>query len=245
VVDLHCHLLPGVDDGPLTLDEAVLMARMAEADGCQVLVATPHQRHPSWWNGDREALAGACRELQGRLGERPRILAGAEIRVDAGLLADVDRLPGGSLLPLAGSSYLLLELDRRRPAIDPAELVHELSVAGWRPIVAHPEHYPWLLAQPALVDRLVELGALLQVTGMSLTGGFGPRAQAACRDLLDAGVVHFVASDAHGTDERPPGLSAAYAALARGWGQETAEALTSANPAAVIENRPLPWPVPV
>jgi protein-tyrosine phosphatase len=244
MIDLHCHLLPGVDDGPATLDEAVLMCRMAQAEGCEVLFATPHQRHPHWSNCDREALEPLRRELQARLGDRPRVLAGAEIRVDSELLADLDRLPASGVLPLAGSRYLLLELERRGPTVDPEELVHELSVAGWRPIVAHPEHYPWLIAQPRLAERLVELGALLQVTAMSLAGGFGRRPQVACRELLDRGLVHFVASDAHGTDFRPPGLAAAYALLAAGWGVETAVALTSGNPAAVVENRPLPRPVP-
>jgi protein-tyrosine phosphatase len=164
--------------------------------------------------------------------------------VHDGLLAEIELLPGGSLLPLAGGSYLLLELDRRAPTVDTADLVHELAVAGWRPVVAHPEHYPWLMADPQLLDRLVELGALYQVTAMSVTGAFGRRAQAASHLLLDRGLVHFVASDSHGTDFRPPGLKAAHATIAASWGRETAEALTSHNPAAVVENRPVPWPVP-
>lgn len=244
MIDLHCHLLPGVDDGPLDMDEAVLMARMAEADGCEAVVATPHQRHPSWWNGDREELAGLRRELQARLGERPRVLAGAEIRVGGDLMAEIDLLPEGNLLPIAGSSYLLLELPRGEPAIDPLELVHEVTVAGFRPVLAHPEHYPWLVAERALLERLVDRGALLQVTAMSVTGAFGRRAHEACRELLDRNLVHFVASDAHGIDHRVPGLTAARATIAERWGAEVAHALTSGNPAAVIENRPLPWPVP-
>jgi protein-tyrosine phosphatase len=240
MIDLHCHLLPGVDDGPWRLEESVAMCRLAESEGTRVLVATPHQRHPSWWNEDRAKLLALVAELQERLGEWPRVLPGAEIRADAELVAAVDELPGGSLLPLAGSRYLLVELNRQAPTVDPAELVHELTVAGWHPILAHPEHYPWLLAQPELIERLIAQGALLQITGASLTGYFGRRPQLACRNLLDAGWVHFVASDAHGIDRRPPGLQAAFAALAHGWGEETAQALTSGNPAAVIENRPLP-----
>lgn len=241
--DLHCHLLPGVDDGPADLDESVLMCRMAAADGCEALAATPHQRHPFWWNGDAEELAELRRRLQERVGERPRLLPGAEVRVDDGLLADLDRLPESGVLSLAGSRYVLIEFDRRGGGVDPETLVHELVVGGWRPIIAHPELYPWLMERPDLTRRLVELGATLQVTAMSVTGEFGRWAQSHCHRLLDEGLVHFVASDAHGVDRRPPGLSRAFAALAAGWGEETARSLTSDNPSAVIEDRPLPRPV--
>lgn len=244
MIDIHCHILPGVDDGPWQLEESVAMCRLAEKEGCSVLVATPHQRHPTWWNGDRGRLLGLLEHLQERLGDSPRVLPGAEIRADSDLVAAVDELPGGGVLPLAGSRYLLIELHRHEQVGDPAELVHELVVAGWHPIIAHPEHYAWLLAQPRLIERLVAKGALLQITGSSLTGGFGRRAQLACRDLLNAGWVHFVASDAHGVDRRPPGLKAAFAALEQGWGVETAQALTCDNPGAVIENRPLALVIP-
>lgn len=243
MLDLHCHLLPGVDDGPADFEEAVFMCRMAAAEGCEAMAATPHQRHPFWWNGDRERLERLRAELQERVGEKPRLLAGAEIRVDDELLSDLDSLPESGLLSLAGSRYLLIELDRRGMGPDPVALVHELVVGGWRPIIAHPELYPWLMAQPALTRRLVEMGAMLQVTAMSLTGEFGKMAHDHCQRLLEEGLVHFVASDAHSADHRPPGLARAYAWIASGWGEETARALTSENPGAVIEDRPLPRPV--
>jgi protein-tyrosine phosphatase len=243
MIDIHCHILPGIDDGPWQLEESIAMCRLAEREGTGVLVATPHQRHPAWWNGDRGRLLALLEELQEELGESPRIAPGAEIRADADLLAALEDLPASGVLPIAGSRYLLVELDRHEQVGDPVDLVHELVVAGWHPILAHPEHFGWLLAQPQLIERLVARGALLQITGASLTGGFGRRAQQACRFLLDAGWVHFVASDAHGVDRRPPGLRAAFAALEEGWGLETAQALTSGNPAAVLENRPLPRPV--
>ncbi|HEX4956203.1 MAG TPA: CpsB/CapC family capsule biosynthesis tyrosine phosphatase [Thermoanaerobaculia bacterium] len=240
MIDLHCHILPGVDDGAIDFDEAVAMCRLAAARGCEEMVATPHQRHPRWWNDDRARLERVVRELQSRVGPSPRLHLGAEIRLCSGLLEEVEALPGGSLLPLAGSRYLLLELDSAGLGPDPFEIVHEVSVAGWQPIIAHPELYPWLVGEPGLAERLVELGARLQVTGMSLTGGFGRRAQAACRELIDGGLVAFVASDAHGLVTRPPGLAQAYTLLAASWGEEVAQALTRSNAAAVIANRPLP-----
>lgn len=243
MIDLHCHCLPGVDDGPDLAAEALELCRQAAADGCTALVATPHQHHPLWDNDDRGELLRRVEELaaaaEAALGGALRILPGAEIRVGSETLDEVDRLPGGSLLPLAGSRYLLLEFSRRGEGPDPVETVHELSVSGWRPIVAHPEMYAWLDPTSKQVDALLEAGAMMQVTAMSVTGEFGGRAHAACAELLRRGAVHFVASDAHGVEHRPPGLGRARARLAERYGDPVARALTEDNPRAVVEDRAL------
>lgn len=264
MIDLHCHILPGIDDGAGTLEEAVEMCRLAAADGCTAMVATPHQRRGVWWNADRAALAALRRRLQEALDALPameagggpglRVYSGGEIHVDAQLLAEVERLGRGGerggdgnnfergtgVLPLAGSRYLLLELDGDDPPDASEDLIHELSVAGWRPILAHPEFVPWMAVDPGAVARLVSLGALAQVTAMSVTGDFGRRAQADTHRLIDAGLVHFVASDSHGPRRRPPGLSRARQVIAARWGEEEARRLVEDNPRAVIEDRPLP-----
>lgn len=244
MVDLHCHVLPGVDDGPRTLADSLTMCRLAHQGGCDLLVATPHQRHPAWSNRDRARLEALVTELNQALDGKPQVLPGAEIRVDDELLAEIDLLPRGPLLPLANSRSLLLELDRFGEAGDPTDLVHELTVAGWQAIIAHPEHYGWLFDEPWRLERLAQAGALFQITAMSLTGDFGKGPQAACRSLLDLGLVHFVASDAHGINRRPPGLEAARRALVEGWGEAVAQALTEDNPRAVVERRPLPMQLP-
>jgi protein-tyrosine phosphatase len=240
MIDLHCHILPGIDDGPKTLEEAAEMCRLAAADGCRAMVATPHQRRGIWWNSDREAILGLARELQAALGSELRVLTGAEIHVDSGLLAEVERLPGGGLLPLAGSRYLLIELDNHGRAGDAINLIHELAVADWRPVVAHPELIPWVAGDADLVRRLVSLGALVQVTAMSVTGDFGRGPMATTHALIEEGLVHFVASDCHGVQRRPPGLRRAYETIAGRWGVEVARRLVSDNPRAVVQNRPLP-----
>jgi protein-tyrosine phosphatase len=240
MIDLHCHILPGVDDGAASLEEATAMCRLAAKDGCEAMVATPHQRRAEWWNADRESLAALAEDLQDAVGPGFRVYLGGEVHVDSELLAEVEKLPAGGLLPLAGSRYLLIELDFLGTARDAIHLVHELSVAGWNPILAHPELIPWLAPDPALIARLVSLGATTQVTAMSVTGDFGRRPQNDVFALLDAGLVHFVASDAHGIRRRPPGLGRAHDLIAERWGDGVAQRLVVDNPRAVVADRPLP-----
>ncbi len=271
MIDLHCHVLPGIDDGARSLEEAVEMCRMAVASGCEALVATPHQRKGDWWNCDRAALAALRQQLQAAVGPRPRILGGGEIRVDPRLLAEILALPSPEAhdapapdssnssdssdsaaaavadaapgpLSLAGSRYLLLEFGPEGGIEPAAELVHELAVAGWRPVIAHPELIHWMAAAPASVAQLVSLGALAQVTAMSLTGDFGRRAQADASRLVEMGLVHFVASDAHDLRRRPPGLRRAWETIAARWGEEAAQELLADNPGAVVAGQPLPSP---
>lgn len=238
MIDLHCHILPGIDDGARDLEDALAMCRMAAADGCEAMVATPHQRRGIWWNTDGQRLAALCAELQTALGEELRVLLGGEIHVDSELLTEIERLPASGLQPLAGSRYLLIEFGSEHDEDEAAHLVHELAVAGWRPVIAHPEFVPWL--DLAVVERLISLGATMQVTALCVTGDFGRRPQQDTHALLDAGLVHFVASDSHGTRRRPPGLRRAAEAIAGLWGEETARRLTIDNPRAVVEDRPLP-----
>jgi protein-tyrosine phosphatase len=252
MIDLHCHVLPAIDDGARSIEEAVAMCRAASDDGCAGMVATPHQRRAGWWNGDRGHLAGLRRALAAAVakelppGRRFEVWGGAEVRVDAQLLAEAEALAaagdhdgGMGISPLAGSRYLLLEFAGGEAPEAAVDLVHELAVAGWRPILAHPEHIPWMAESPAAVARLVALGALCQVTAMSVTGDFGRRAQGDALRLIDAGLAHFVASDAHDLKRRPPGLSRARRAIAARWGEALAARLCHENPRAVVEDRPL------
>lgn len=240
MIDIHTHVLPGIDDGADDLAAAVAMCRLAAADGCEALVATPHQRTPTWDNCDHQALEELFARLREEVGDTIELHLGAEVRVDSGLLAELAGDTGQGPLPLAGSRWLLLELDRHGLQIDPEDLVHELVVAGWRPIFAHPEFIPALAADLGRVGELAAAGAFFQITAMSLTGDFGRTPRQVCRELLDRGLVHFVASDAHGVEHRPTGLARAHRALAEHWGAETAILLTRDNPRAVLEDRPLP-----
>lgn len=245
MIDIHLHLLPGIDDGPDSLAEAAAMCRAAAEDGCTAVVATPHQRLGPWWNSDRERLESLRAELERELdGSGPEVLLGAEIRIGEGVLEAIEatggRATAETVTPLADSHYLLLELSRGQREADPAGLVHEVVLAGWRPVLAHPEEITWLELDE--IADLVARGAALQVTGASVLGGYGRFVQERARALLDEGLAHFVASDAHDLVHRPPGLSAAAREIARRWGAEVAELLTVVNPRAVLEDRPLPEP---
>ena len=238
MIDIHSHLLPGIDDGPESFDEAVEMCRMAARDGTSLLLATPHQRHPEWLNDDLLHLERLRVRLQGRVGPHPRVLAGAEIRVDAELLETLEQA-AATVLPLAGSNYLLLEFDFHNLTVDPVATVHEVMLAGYRPVIAHPECLPWLGPDLATLERLVERGATVQITSSSVLGDFGRGPQDASKRLLDRDMVHFVASDCHSTSWRPPGLSQAHELIARHWGTDLADLLILTNPRALIEDRPV------
>lgn len=243
MIDLHCHVLPGVDDGPATLAESVAMCRAAAADGCTALVATPHLRHPSFPEVARPLLERAWQELVAALDGAVEVRLGAEVRVDSGLLAELDGTPA-EVLSLAGSRYLLLELPRLEHPPAPEDLVHELVVAGWRPVLAHPEMIPWLAADLDRLAGLVGDGAMLQVTASALLGDHGRWPRDHAWEMVAAGLVHFVASDAHSTTWRPPGLAAVRSLLTRRLGAETARRLLLDNPARVLADAPLLAPAP-
>jgi protein-tyrosine phosphatase len=240
VIDLHCHILPGVDDGAPTLDEAVEMCRLAAADGCRALIATPHQRHPDFPNEDSRSLEAKLRELRAAVGKGLDLHLGAEVRVDSELLGDLEGEPPRAVTPLAGGRYLLLELPHVESLSPPAEeIVHELTIAGWRPILAHPELLQTLGGDLSRLRRLVAAGALLQVTAQSVIAGFGRQVEVRVWQMLEAGLVHFVASDAHGVRWRPPGLSRVREQLRIRLGEEEAHRLTSEHPRQVLEDLPL------
>ncbi len=236
MIDLHTHILPSIDDGASSWDESVAMCRNAAEDGCSVLVATPHQRHPHWWNDDLAAISRLRAELQSRLGPHPRIVLGAEVRADVAILNAVDSLAGEPMIqPLANSRYLLLEFGTEAGP-EPEAVVHEMSIAGITPVLAHPECIPWLAHDLERLDNLVKLGALLQITAMSVLGDFGRGPRDSSHNLLDAGLVHVMASDCHNLEHRPPGLSSAAALIERKYGSATATAITITNPKAIIND---------
>ncbi len=243
MIDLHSHLLPAVDDGATDLREALAMCVAAAADGCTAMVATPHLRHEQWWNGDRRRLEELWRRVREAASEHLEVYLGGEIAVNSESCDELQLLPESDLLPLAGSRYLLLEFHPRGIGPNPEDLIYELTIEGWYPVIAHPERIPWLAEDLGFLAALLDLGALAQITAMSVTGELGRFAHAAVTRMLEADMVHFVASDAHDSRIRRPGLGQAFRRVAASWGEAKARELFVTNPRAVLMSRP-PRPSP-
>ena len=215
MVDLHCHILPGRDDGAKSLGEALAMAYLAHANGITDLVATPHAQNGVYHNDRADVLNGvaALQEELERVGIPLRLHPGMEVHVHVDLL---ENLRGGELLTLCdGSNYLLLELPERSIPSCTESILHELQVLGVTPILAHPERNKVLQTQPDRLAEWMETGMLVQLTGGSLLGQFGRSAQRAAEEMVRRNLAHLIASDGHGAESRRPYLRAAYRRLAK------------------------------
>lgn len=241
MIDLHSHILPGVDDGAADIGEALEICKLAAEGGVTDLVATPHLRHASYWNDDAAGLEAAfltLREVIEDEGLSLRLHLGGEIAICD---SSVEELlgPRNGLFTLAGGKWVLLEFDFAGYGPDPVETVWEAAMHGFRPIVAHPERLRWMAGDSGLMAALARHGATFQLTAMSLTGEFGKIARDAAHNLADKGHVHFVASDAHDPRLRRPGLKAARELVSKTWGEESARKLFVDHPRAVLDDRPL------
>lgn len=200
MIDIHTHILPGVDDGARDMAESVTMAWAAVDEGITDIIATPHHANGAYVNKGDDILS-AVEELNKRLmmeGVPLKIHPGQEIRVHDDMLDAWNRR---ELLTLAETSYILLEMPGSSIPRSMHEIVHELTVMGLRPVIAHPERNLAIIKNPALLLEMIENGAYAQVTAGSLLGGFGAQAQRCAWSLCRKGWVHVISSDAH----RPTG----------------------------------------
>jgi protein-tyrosine phosphatase len=240
VIDLHSHLLPGIDDGPPDLAGSLAMARAAVDAGTRVMAATPHIGHV---HGVAPAsLAGHVADLTAALAaeEVPlQVVAGGELAPDRALDLSDDEL---AAIALGGSRCVLLECPFARAGDLMGRLVGHLQMKGFRVLLAHPERSPTFLSDPTALAELVRRGACAQVTAGSLSGQFGRTVQRAALAFLTEGLVHVVASDAHDAYGRPPALGALVRARLEHERQDPvlAEYLCEAVPAALLSDQPLP-----
>jgi protein-tyrosine phosphatase len=245
VIDLHSHILPGLDDGPATLEGSLELARVAVAEGTRTILATPHINHdPSI---DPERIAAGLAELRAALAEAEiplEVLPGGEIAIWRLIDLDDDTLRA---LALGGGPYLLVESPFSPVIGDFEPMVLDLHRRGHCVLLAHPERCPAFQKTPARLKSLVDAGALVQLTSGSMTGGFGSTVRRFTIAILREGYAHVIASDAHDTDRRPPGLRAGFPALERdlpGLGEQ-AEWLTQLVPRALLDGAPLPGQPPL
>lgn len=240
MIDLHCHILPEVDDGAASEEESCLMARMAAESGVTALAATPHCGVPGQFeNFADERLMDSFTGLE-RLLEREgiplRLYTGMEVFVTE---QTPRHLREGRLLTLGGSRYLLVEFGFDEEPDFAERMLGELLEADVVPVVAHPERYHFVQPQPERLLRWAEMGCALQVNKGSLLGRFGRRAAQTARWCLGEGCVHLLSSDAHSPWRRTTRMEEAWAYAADFDSPEIADFLLRDNPRRILEDRPV------
>jgi protein-tyrosine phosphatase len=267
MIDLHAHLLPGLDDGAKTLEESIQMCGVSYRDGVRTIVATPHTLNGLYVN-DRETILLKVQELNTAIGKfgveaktlRPkdpmtqlpndsmtdfRILPGADVRLCEKTLLHLDQ---GKVMTISdGKKYLFLEFPSQGIPYQAEEIIFQIMTRGIIPIITHPERNLEVGQRPQRYYEMIQRGCLGQVTAMSLTGEFGPKVRQVAEKLVKNKLIHFIASDAHSPDGRPPVLSKAVRAAERIVGQEKAQKMVTEYPQAILEGRKpnIPEPIPI
>ncbi len=236
MIDLHCHLLHGLDDGPRSLEESLEMARLMVADGIGVAACTPHIM-PGVFNNDgptiRERVARLQEELD-RAGVPLTLVAGADVHMAPNLTG---ALRSGAALTIHDSGYVLIEPPHHVPPPRIDEAFFDLMAAGYQPILTHPERLTWIERKYDAIERLFAAGVWMQVTAGSLLGDFGPAPKHWAERILDAGMCHILATDAHNPTRRPPRLRAGFEAAKARVGLDEAINLVVHRPFGILENR--------
>lgn len=238
MVDIHCHILPGLDDGAADPEEALLMARMARGGGTRRIIATPHygQRDDGLTLADIRREAGRLQQHLRENGVELELLPGMEVLCGPGF---PEMLENGDYLTLAGSRYLLTEFYFDESPDFMNAMLSRAAGHGLVPIVAHPERYDAVQEDPELVERWIDLGYGIQVNAGSLLGRLGRSARSAGNWLIHNGLVHIVASDGHDLDMRVPSLRAVREYLEDRVSEDCAWEVLYENPKRVAQNLPL------
>ncbi|MBS0237898.1 MAG: capsular biosynthesis protein [Proteobacteria bacterium] len=235
MIDVHCHILPGIDDGAPTIETSLEMAAALIADGVEAVVCTPHIL-PGLYHNTGPQIRAATERLQSALaqsGLNLRLFSGSDAHISPDFLG---KLRTGEILTLADSRYVLVELPMHVRPEPLKKFFFELIVAGYVPILSHPERLAWIEPHFVLIQRLALTGVWLQITSGSLLGKFGRSAKYWAERLLDEGLVHLIATDAHDTARRVPDLQNGRDAAALRVGELEANNLVLARPRGILAN---------
>lgn len=243
MIDIHCHILPGADDGADSVEESLAMVRMAVADGIRTIVATPHTLNGVYQNS-RTQIVDRVRQLQAAVDEAglPLTLCpGSDVHICAGM---AECVKNGQMTTLNDTGkYMLVEFPGQSIPPGYEEELFQLRLNGITSIVTHPERHPVLRNRLELMAELCRTGCLVQVTAMSVTGAFGTEAMESAHQMIRRRLVHFIATDAHSVDNRPPVLSEAAAIAAEILDDPAeAQAMVEERPRAVLDGRPVSLP---
>jgi len=239
MIDLHCHILPGLDDGPKSMDEALQMCLLSYRDGVRRIVATPHIKQGVYEN-DRLGIINRVVELNEVIKNQSpevdlQVFPGADVHFHEGMIKDLEN---GTLVTVGdGGKFLFVEFPFQGIPFGAEEVLFQLLVRGMVPIITHPERILDILKDFGRYENMIRMGCLGQVTAMSLTGGFGSRIMDVAERLLKKGLLHLIASDAHSLDGRPPLLSNALKRAERIVGKQEAQRMVTEYPQAILEGR--------
>ncbi len=235
MIDIHAHILFGMDDGPQTLEESLAMLEVAEASGTTDIVATPHANLE--YTFDPEVVDRKIAELRRAAPGRIRIHRGCDFHLTYDNIQDALAAP--AKYTINGKKFLLVELSELLIVKTTDDIFARMQGVGIIPVITHPERNALLHQRPEQIARWVTGGCLVQITAQSLLGKFGKPARQFSEELMRRGLVHLVASDAHDARRRPPRLDQAFELVARKFGPRRAERLFLLNPGAVIAGVPL------
>ena len=238
MVDIHTHILPGIDDGARDWEDSYRMAAMAADCGVDTIVCTHHANVPDLYqNYGSRYLDDLYTELKDRLrigGFPLKVLRGMEIFCTDDV---VDKIAAGILLPIHNTDYYLIEFDFHESPDFMEDIISEIMELGKKPIIAHPERYLCLQDEPDLLYFWMRRGLLSQINRGSLQGRFGSDSQEAAKTFMDHNMVTCLASDAHGVRSRTTYMGSIYRQVSRGYSEETARKLLSENPGRIISGR--------